>query len=237
MSSMEGKIASAAGDAGGNRRIEEVVIGLGYTLVRLHCGAAGLAYTPREELERGCEVFGDAGSLAGRELREVLPWIGGNSAIASCIGLAAANAALRPPDECLHTDLLDTLGLRQGEKVVMVGRFKPMQPALEELGIQLQVLERGDPLRALRDCDVALITATTIINRTLGGILEATGEAREVVILGPSTPYIPAAFLGTPVTLLAGSVVLDLGKARRGVSEGGGTRTMGKALGRWVARV
>jgi len=111
-----------------------------------------------------------------------------------------------------------------------------MQPALEELGIRLQVLERGDPLRALGDCDVALITATTIINHTLGGILEATGEAREVVILGPSTPYIPAAFLGTPVTLLAGSVVLDLGKARRVVSEGGGTRTMGKALGRWVAR-
>ena len=74
------------------------------------------------------------------------------------------------------------------------------------------------------------------IEGTLGGILEATGEAREVVILGPSTPYIPAAFLGTPVTLLAGSVVLDLGKARRVISEGGGTRTMGKALSRWVAR-
>jgi len=231
------RIAAAAQEAAGGRRIEEVIIGLGFTMVRLRDGAAGLAYTLREDLEGGCEAFGGAGSLAGRELREVLPWIERDSITASCVGLAAANAVLLPPSECLDRDLLRILDLRPGERVTMVGRFKPMQPAMEDRGVRLQVIERGDPPRALEGCDVAMITATTIINRTLQGLLGAITGAREVVILGPSTPYAPAAFHGTPVTLLAGSVIRNLDHVRQAVAEGGGTRTMGKSLGRWVARI
>jgi uncharacterized protein (DUF4213/DUF364 family) len=230
-------IANAAQEAGGNRLIDEVIIGLGFTMVRLHGGAAGLAYTLREELERGCEAYEEAGSVAGRKLQEVLSWIGGSSVLASCIGIAAANAVLLPPQGCLDSDLLQTLDLRPGERVVMVGRFKPMLPVLVERGVQLQVIERGEPPQALNKCDVVLITATTIINNTLKGLLEAVNGAREVVILGPSTPYVPAAFSDTPVTLLAGSVIRDLDKVHQAVAEGGGTRTMGKALGRWVARI
>ena len=230
-------IATAAREGGGDRFIDEVIIGLGFTMVRLDDGSAGLAYTLREDLERGCEAFGEAGSLAGRKLKEVLPWIGGSSVIASCIGLAAANAVLPPPPGCLDTDLLQTLGLQPGEIVVMVGRFRPMQPVLAELGVQLQVIERDDPPQALENCDVAMITDTTIINNTLQGLLKAVDKAREVVILGPSTPYVPAAFSGTPVTLLAGSVIRDLDKVHQAVAEGGGTKTMGKALDRWVVRI
>ncbi|MFW6113843.1 MAG: Rossmann-like domain-containing protein, partial [Actinomycetota bacterium] len=68
-------------------------------------------------------------------------------------------------------------------------------------------------------------------------VLDHTAAAREVVLLGPSTPYVPSAFRATPVTLLAGSKVSNPARVRQVVSEGGGTMTMGKALGKWTARV
>lgn len=230
------KIAAAAGGAGGGR-VKEAIIGLGYTMICLNETSCGLAYTPREHLENGCEAFAQAGTLDGRELEELLPWISGSSPVASSVGLAAANAVLRPPNMCLGVDLLGSLDLRPEESVVTVGRFKPMETALERRGVRLEVIQWGDSPQALRLCDVALITATTIINGTIENLLEIVGRAREVVILGPSTPYAPGAFDDTPVTVLAGSIVSDPARVRHVVSEGGGTRTMGKALARWVERV
>lgn len=221
----------------GSGRVTDVVIGLGYTLICLEEERCGISYTPREHLEAGCEVFDAAGTLSGKELDELLGWIGGGSPMACSLGLAAANSVLRPPGECLGVDLLDTLDLRSGESVVTVGRFKPMEAAFESRGVELDFIEWGDPPDALFDCDVAVITATTIINNTLGPLLEKVGGAREVALLGPSTPYAPDAFSDTPVTILAGSVVDDEERVRRVISEGGGTRTMGRALAKWVARV
>ncbi|MDY6796705.1 MAG: DUF364 domain-containing protein [Actinomycetota bacterium] len=235
--SIASRIAAAADEAGGGRRIRDAVIGLGYTMIRLEDGSCGLAYTLREGLQRGCETFGAAGTLIGRELRELLPWMESTSVISSALALAAANAVLSPPHDAHSEDLLRILSLQPGEKVVTVGRFKPMEQLLEEKGIHVEVVEWGDPIYALDDCDIALITATTIINNTLEGLLRHPIGAREVVLLGPSTPYAPSALLATPVTLLAGSVVGDPERARRVVCEGGGTQTMGKALLKWAARV
>jgi uncharacterized protein (DUF4213/DUF364 family) len=230
-------IVSLAGEASGGRRLGEVIIGLGFTLVYLDNGDCGLAYTLRDELERGCDAFEEAGRLDGRELGEILSWIGGGSVIASSVGLAAANALLRPPEAAFTADLIDLLRLQPGERVVTVGRFRPMEPELKRRGVELEVIERGDPPTPLSGCDIALITATSIINNTLEGLLERIAGAREVVILGPSTPYAPSVFGTSTVTLLAGSQIRDPQRARRVVSEGGGTQTMGKALGRWVTRV
>lgn len=175
--------------------------------------------------------------MAGSDSRDLLTWIGSDSPLRSSVGLAAANALLRHHDRCLGVDLLDSLDLREGEGVVTVGRFKPMEAALENRGARLEVVEWGDSPEPLERCDVALVTATTIINNTLAGLLEMVGEAREVVILGPSTPYAVETFAETPVTMLAGSVVGDPARVRRVVCEGGGTRTMGKSLRKWVQRV
>jgi uncharacterized protein (DUF4213/DUF364 family) len=231
------RIASMAGEAGRGLRLSEVIIGLGFTLVCLDNRACGLAYTLRGELEPGCDAFAEAGGMSGRGLEEVLPFIGGGSVIASSVGLAAANALLRPPEEAYAADLIHSLRLEAGERVVMVGRFVPMEPLLRKAGVELQAVERGDPPTPLRGCDVALITATSIINNTLEGLLDHITRAREVVILGPSTPYAPTAFESSPVTLLAGSQIGDEQRVRSVVSEGGGTRIMGKALRKWVARV
>lgn len=231
------KIAEAALPLGRERRLREVIIGLGYTLTYLDDGRCGLAYTLREDLDRGCETFDRSGSLTGRGIEEALSWIGGGEVLASAVGLAAANAVLRPPED--HTDrpLLEALHLRRGELVVTVGRFEPLEPSIEKTGAELRVIEAGMNPDILDLCEVALITATSIINSTLQGLLDRIRKAREVVILGPSTPFAPSAFEGTPVTMLAGSTVSDPGRVRQAVCEGGGTRTMGGALAKWTVGI
>jgi hypothetical protein len=231
------RIASLATAKGRGLRLQEVVVGLGFTMVCLDSRACGLAYTLRDELERGCEAFAEAGRLQGRDVEEVLAWTGKGSIIASAVGLATANALLGAPDETFGPDLFDLLRLKPGERLVTVGRFRPMEPALKKMGVVLEVIEPGDSKMSLSVCDVALITATSIINGTLQGLLGDLGNTREVVILGPSTPYAPAAFSGTPVTILAGSDIVDAAKVRTIVREGGGTQTLGKSLRRWVTRI
>ncbi|MBN2168422.1 MAG: DUF364 domain-containing protein [Actinobacteria bacterium] len=229
------KIKDFARETGGGT-VGEAIIGLGFTMVHLD-ESYGLAYTLRDNLRTGCEAFNEAGRIAGKDAGELFSWIGGSSPIASALGLAAANAVLGPPDSCLKGDLLNMLDLQPGEKVVTIGRFKPMEPELESRGVALEVVEWGDSPEPLRNCHVALVTATSIINNTIDTLLQTVGNAREVVILGPSTPYAPGAFAGTPVTRLAGSVVSDPARVRQVVCEGGGTPTMGKALARWVENI
>jgi hypothetical protein len=120
----------------------------------------------------------------------------------------------------------------------MVGCFGPLIAPIERRARSLEVFERvEDPTGNLRPqreaperlpgCDVALITATSIINHTVDGLLAAAANAREVVILGPSTPLVPEAFGERNVTMLSGVVVEDAGGVLRVVSEGGGTRQFG----------
>jgi hypothetical protein len=101
----------------------------------------------------------------------------------------------------------------------MIGYF---QPLVEKIGdrCKLEIYEldtsmapflrdSSDAPQGLKRCDVALITSTTIINGTVDGLLEAAGNCREVVMLGPSTPMVAEAYTKTPVTLLSGALAID----------------------------
>ena len=57
----------------------------------------------------------------------------------------------------------------------------------------------------LPTCDVVVISGTAMINGSVDGLLEICDEARDVIMVGASTPMYPEAFLGTKVTVLAGS--------------------------------
>lgn len=57
----------------------------------------------------------------------------------------------------------------------------------------------------LPECDLMVISGTTLINSTLEQLLEWCKKAREIVLVGSSTPMIAEAFSGTGVTGLAGS--------------------------------
>jgi uncharacterized protein (DUF4213/DUF364 family) len=218
-------------------RIADVRIGLGYTAVLTESGSAGVAYTPRDELGRGCSVLPGRQPLTGRDAAALLAYLTSADALERAIGLATANAllAIREFPNTCEGDVLDTLALGPGDRVGMVGYFGPLVSWVESQVASLTVFERGRGWTAgvqpaeravdlLPSCTVALITSTALITESLDALLEAAARCRVVALLGPSTPLAAGVFAGTPVTWLSGIRVIHPREVLRVVSEGGGTR-------------
>jgi uncharacterized protein (DUF4213/DUF364 family) len=217
-------------------RVADVRIGLGYTALMLADDRVGVAYTFREEAKGCCSVFDALRPLVGRPASDVLHLLESPDPIAAGVGLACANALVNRDDgRFLDRDILEHLDLRSEDEVGMVGNFGPLIDKIQKRVRCLTVFERVDQssgiLRpteeaesALPRCQVALITATSIINHTIDGLLRAAGGCREVAVLGASTPLLPEAFAEERVTLLSGVVVKQPQEVLRIVSEGGGMR-------------
>jgi hypothetical protein len=217
-------------------KVADVRIGLGYTAVLLEDRRAGVAYTFREEAKGGCSVFHALRPISGRPVSDLLQLLESTDPIEAAVGLACANALGDPRDErYLEGDMLDHLDLRPDDAVGMVGHFKPLVDALNERTRSLTVFERiREPQGYLRpvpevaetlpNCQVALITGTSIINHTIDSLLDAAKHCREVVVLGASTPLLPEAFAGRNVSMLSGVIVVKPADTLRVVSEGGGMR-------------
>ena len=216
--------------------VRDVRIGLVYTAVQVEGGKTGLAYSFGRKDPQCCSSKSGGVSLAGRKAEEFLPFLGSANLVESSLGLAAANALLECREEDVHVnDILDVISLRPEDRVGMVGFFGPIVGAVRERSGSLEIFEQNlsrspgllpedKAYEILPSCTVAIITATAIVNRTLDGLLEAARNCREVVLLGASTPMVPEAFPGTPVTLLSGVMVTDPGGILGVVSEGGGMR-------------
>jgi len=222
---------------GENAVIEEVRIGLGYVGVRLDDQRIGLAALLLHELPASCSVFPDAGKLAGSKALSLLGnLVEGQNPLTKALGLAAANAVLHAASGEDERDSLLIMKLVPEDHVAMVGLFTPMVPKIEATGARLTVIERNparlavldkkESGRILRECTVAIITATTLLNDTLEEVLDSLGNPRHVAILGPSTPLCPEIFHDTPVNHLGGALVRDAEKVMQIISEGGGTPAM-----------
>lgn len=221
--------------AAGKRTIAELRIGLSYVGLLLDDGRAGLAAVLPESSPRGCTVLKEAGTYAGAGAAEVLQYlVDGTGALKRSIGLAAANALIHTAED--HNDDREAttfFNLQPGDKVAMVGLFAPLVGRIRATGAILTVIEKNperidllspeEKNRALKECDVAIITATTLLNGTFEETIGLLGSPREVAVMGPSTPLMEEVFSQTPVTHLGGATVVDAGRVLQIVSEGGGT--------------
>ena len=179
----------------------------------------------------------EAGEIAGRSVKEALGWAGNGDLLSNAIALAAFNAVLQPRlPKSLGEDFLSFLEIGPHDTMGMIGFFAPLvQPLRERCGELLifeQERERGEGLLSpeeigsrLPGCSIVIISATTLINETFDDIIKHTASAREVILLGPSTPLLPEAFKETPLTY---DQIIDSGKTLALVSEGGGTRRLTK---------
>jgi uncharacterized protein (DUF4213/DUF364 family) len=156
----------------------------------------------------------------------------------AAMGLAAVNSALnapgaieryagmcpeQQPDEDVFTYLLDEF---RGKKVAVVGHFRNLErvQAVCELSILERLPQPGDlPDPAcewiLPGQDYVVITATTLINKTLPRLLQLSRNAR-VVLAGPSTPLTPKLF-EFGIDVLGGLVVEDEARVWAVIQEGG----------------
>jgi hypothetical protein len=229
--------------------VADVRIGLGYTAVRLADGRTGVAYTFRDLARGGCSVFDGLRPLVGRSAADLLALLESDDAIEAGVGLACANAlANRDEPGQVDGDVLGRIELRPEDDVAMVGHFGPLVEPLRERARTLTIYERvPEPTGLLRPreeapaglarCQVALITATSIINRTVDGLLEAARSCRQVALLGASTPLVAEAFDAGAVTLLSGVVVTAPDEVLRVVSEGGGMRQFSPHVRKVTVRV
>jgi len=218
-----------------NRWIADLRIGLSYAGVLMDNGAAGLAAVLSDSSPRGCTVLKGAGTFAGSSASDVLQYlVNGKNALHRALGLAVANALTgspgNPSENCEATTCFD---LKPGENVAMVGLFAPLVERIRGTGATLTVIEKNperidllspeERRKALVECNVAIITATTLLNNTFEETVGLLGAPRIVALIGPSTPLVPEAFKDMPVTHLGGAVVADSARVLRIISEGGGT--------------
>jgi uncharacterized protein len=206
--------------------------GLSWFLVRSE--GVGVSMRPRE----GAEIVPRAGNFAGMKTRELACWIKSWNTYEAALGLAAINSVLNAPDiverncgplldktmnDDVFTYLLEEL---RGKRVAVIGHFYDMErvAAVCDLSILERRPQNGDwPDPAceyiLPEQEVVIITATTLINKTLPRLLQLSRKAR-VVIAGPSTPLTPI-LLEHGIDLLGGLVVEDGDRVWRTVGEGG----------------
>ena len=226
------QIESSAKD----RKIADLRIGLGYVGVKLDNDSTGIAAVLFDALPHGCTVVSAAGNFAGSPATDLLQYlVGGKNPLEIAMGLATANALIEPPpmDAVDDREATTYLNLQKGVKIAMVGLFSPLVARIRATGAELTIIEKnsarmeilGDTEKkdALKSCDVAIITATTLLNNTFEETINLLGTPRAVAIMGPSTPLLPAIFRNTPVTHLGGAVVADSARVMQIISEGGGT--------------
>ena len=226
-------------------RVRDVRIGLGYIAVMLEDRRTGVAYTLNRGGHGGCEVFRGARPLAGKTASELIEFLESDATLEIALGLAAANALINSrPTHALPGDVLDAVQLGPSDTVAMIGYFGPLIAPLqsrvarldifeEDVGRASNLLGSGEAAERLPKAHAALISSTTIVNDTLDDLLDAAGKCRDVVLLGSTTPLLPAAFEGTPVTYLSGMTVDDPEGILQVVSEGGGTRQFKPFVTKW----
>ncbi|MBL7068008.1 MAG: DUF364 domain-containing protein [Candidatus Marinimicrobia bacterium] len=234
------RIIETLADCANNRLVSDVRLGLKYIAVQLDDGTCGVAYRFRKDVQCDDISLPDKGLLAGRNAGELLSWLSAESSLQRSIGLAVANSLASSDQQKyskkwkrLDGDILSVIEIMSGERVAMIGYFKPIAEKIRErCSLEIyendtskarDLIESAFAANGLNRCDIALITSTSIINGTIDHLLDSAINCREVVMLGPSTPLIPEVFHETPVTLLSGVVVTD-SNIMRVVSEGGGTR-------------
>jgi len=159
--------------------------------------------------------------------RELARLIKTDNPLEASLGMAALNSLIpEPARENLETinakDLI--LGLGKNKKVAIIGHFpfvKQLRNQFEDLMVFEKKPQPGDISadripEKMPQADLVAVTATTIANKTLGGILDCCSKNAVKIIIGPSTPLTPALFdLG--FSFIAGSLVRDRDTARQGI--------------------
>ncbi|NLM21717.1 MAG: DUF364 domain-containing protein [Peptococcaceae bacterium] len=204
------------------QKIKDVRIGLGLLAVELDDSSIGVTYVLRKEIGHACSALPQAGNLVGKSAEEIAGWaLKGENVIASALGLAVLNSVaefekLQLVNNSPGLDAVFSVEVQPSDTVGIIGHIGPVISKLKEKVEKLYVFERGENVpdqvypesaqpELLPNCQLVFISSSSLINGTLEGLLPYCSQAREVVMVGSSTPLYPEAFRGTGVTMLAGA--------------------------------
>lgn len=169
--------------------VKKVCVGLHWTVVESRY--AGMAHTWKTE---GKVELESSGSLVGSSAFELASRLRSWEPLEASLGLAALNSLIEPKGSPGNV-FEHILGIAKSKTVTVIGRF-PSNDQVAEVAAQAYFLEI-DPQEGELPCsaceevipasDIAVITATALINKSLPRLLELSKRATSVV-LGPSTP-------------------------------------------------
>ncbi|QRZ12931.1 DUF364 domain-containing protein [Paracoccus methylovorus] len=134
-------------------------------------------------------------------------------------------------------DAFDVARIQPQETAVVVGAFGPFLKALRGIGARHFVLEK-DPAtlrpnemehfrpaesypEIVPQADVLLITGTTLINDSLPGLIACAHPQARVVLVGPTVPMLPDAFLVRRGMILGTVRVTDSDALHNVLAQGG----------------
>lgn len=216
------KVLQAAKPYLDGKSIKDVIIGTSLVGIELSDGTVGISYILGDTRQAGCSAFSLLSDICDKPAYDIAEWtIRGNSnferSVAAAVLSAASNDLDLPSD--LGTDIPFDLEISPNDTVGMIGYIKPIVNAIEPLCKRLIIFDEGLASRGGSDlvvatseqptlipnCDIVLISGTTTINGTIDGLLEMCTGAREIIMVGPSTPMFPEGYKGTCLTGLAGS--------------------------------
>ncbi len=219
-------------------RLSSLLFGLNWTVAECESGS-GLCYSP-SGVPRNIDW---PGSLAGRRIDELLPWLDSPREIEVAAAVAAANAVINRADNPLlrdarplsfeaapHLAVFRHFAPRlAGANVVVVGRYPGIGEHLPDFSFQCverrpgpgDLPEAAAPA-ALAAADWVFVTASSIANRSLPDLLYWSRNAR-TVLMGPSMPWLEE-WAEFGVDYLAGVAVGDADQLWQVAAEAGGTR-------------
>jgi uncharacterized protein (DUF4213/DUF364 family) len=222
--------------------VEEVLIGQVWTCCRGN--NIGLAMSP----DQAVRTLPWSGTLAGRTVGDLAPWVKSWNAFEATIGMAAINAGIDVENANLRDKGVMATGpvgnlsvfewflpYLRNKRIAVIGRYPGIEHYQSEL--DLTVIERTpasgdlpDPAceYLLPEADWVFLTASSIINKTFPRLAELSADAN-LVLMGPSVPWL--AELGEfGVDYLAGVSVEDPPALKQIVAEGGGVRIFDSAV-------
>ncbi|KAF1086680.1 hypothetical protein SPSYN_00399 [Sporotomaculum syntrophicum] len=206
-----------------DRKVRDAVVGISLIAVELDDDNVGVSYVLREDLKAGCSIFPYVQDIIGRDAVDIAQWsISGGDNLQKGIGIAVlcAASASQHLDDCETPERPFGVNARETDTVGMIGYIAPVVNLLGPRVNKLYVFDKGisqiggsnsdvfpieEQPSLLPTCDIVVLSGTTMINGTIDDLLKLCEQAREIVMIGASTPMFPAAFLATRVTVLAGS--------------------------------
>ncbi|MEM2146859.1 MAG: DUF364 domain-containing protein [Candidatus Jordarchaeaceae archaeon] len=236
----------------GEIQVKDLRIGLEYAGVMLSTGEGGLAHILREDASN-CEVFEKSGELQGLSASEAMRFATSSNLIMAALGVATINAvsqiSFNKKPHLYPFRNVDVLDLVQpGDKILMVGYMAPVIPKLMEKTSHITVIEKRNiqnpMVRVAKEtqleklssqADIAIITGSTLVNRTIDNILNHCKGKREVILLGPTASFIPQPLFEKGATAVMGVKIYDTQKMLQIISQAGGTRELLKKCAKKTA--
>jgi len=231
-------------------RVEDLVIGVFFTGVKLSTGHGGAAFTPIGDIPEAvcCPTTAarmpEAGNIEGNSISEVVNYALDNNVLKSAVGVATLNALshLMCDDgmECQvvkDVDGFDLLEIQPHERVTLIGAFGPYIRRLKTMGNAFSIVEknpqtlRTEEMKFFRPesemaptvekSDVVIMTGTAIVNHTIDRILSLISKDHRTAIIGPTASMIPDAFFRKGVKVMAGVRILDPDRMIKILKQGG----------------